>query len=92
MRIVFFGIFCFFPTLLFVANDRDPCSCGFDLEIFCEINLPLASAVGYTTKDILYFWHDKEAVGIDKGVKLPQYEVRGKREREKLIMLSTGEF
>ena len=43
-------------------------------------------------KDIKYTWKDGpgKSVDIDKGVQLPQFKVRGHREKERVQELTTG--
>ena len=56
-------------------------------------NLPPArsSAVGYTMRDIRYFWKDGlSSVGMSSEVELPQFRVLGHRQRATEINLTTG--
>ncbi len=47
---------------------------------------------GYSVKDITYKWKDgmKNSVSISQHVQLPQFKVRGHKEKEKIEVLSTG--
>lgn len=47
--------------------------------------------VGYTMRDIRYFWRDGlSSVGMSSEVELPQFRVLGHRQRATEINLTTG--
>lgn len=49
------------------------------------------SKVGYTMRDIRYFWRDGlNSVGMSSEVELPQFRVLGHRQRATEINLTTG--
>lgn len=49
------------------------------------------SGVGYTMRDIRYFWRDGlNSVGMSGEVELPQFRVLGHRQRATEINLTTG--
>lgn len=49
------------------------------------------SGVGYTMRDIRYFWRDGlSSVGMSNEVELPQFRVLGHRQRATEINLTTG--
>lgn len=49
------------------------------------------SGVGYTMRDIRYFWRDGlSSVGMSSEVELPQFRVLGHRQRATEINLTTG--
>lgn len=53
----------------------------------------LYSEVGYTMRDIRYFWRDGlSSVGMSKEVELPQFRVLGHKQTAKEINLSTGTY
>lgn len=43
--------------------------------------------------DIIYFWKDGEkSIGIDESLTLPQFSVAGIKQRDKKVVLSTGNY
>ena len=51
----------------------------------------LKNKVGYTMRDIRYFWRDGlNSVGMSSEVELPQFRVLGHRQRATEINLTTG--
>ena len=43
--------------------------------------------------DIVYFWKDGEkSIGIDESLTLPQFTVSGIKQRDKKVVLSTGNY
>lgn len=56
-----------------------------------KIKKPLKLKVGYTMRDIRYFWRDGlNSVGMSSEVELPQFRVLGHRQRATEINLTTG--
>jgi len=71
-------------------------SCPMDLRYFpmdsqlCNVEI---ESFGYTMKDIHYIWADgPTSVGMSNEVSLPQFKVRGYRQRANEITLSTGSY
>lgn len=58
------------------------------MSILCIV---MALLVGYTMRDIRYFWRDGlSSVGMSNEVELPQFRVLGHRQRATEINLTTG--
>lgn len=54
---------------------------------------PTAITDGYSMSDIIYFWKDGEkSIGIDESLTLPQFSVAGIKQRDKKVVLSTGNY
>ena len=70
-------------------------SCPMDFTYFpmdsqrCSLEI---ESFGYTTRDISYHWSKapNPSVAFSKDVQLPQFRVRGHREINRHIVLSTG--
>lgn len=56
-------------------------------------SIPTPTTDGYSMSDIIYFWKDGEkSIGIDESLTLPQFSVAGIKQRDKKVVLSTGNY
>jgi hypothetical protein len=61
------------------------------LTVLKQLKKSIKLKVGYTMRDIRYFWRDGlNSVGMSSEVELPQFRVLGHRQRATEINLTTG--
>lgn len=62
------------------------------IDYYIQIHVyDMIPGVGYTMKDIRYFWRDGlSSVGMSSEVELPQFRVLGHRQRATEINMTTG--
>ncbi|PIO77049.1 Cation transporter family protein [Teladorsagia circumcincta] len=64
-------------------------NCPMNLHTECALEI---ESYGYSTRDIIYHWHDANAVTIDENVHLAHFSIGDHYHIERTISLSTGNY